>query len=695
MTGSHTLDLRNSTPADVHKAEALSNDTKNKIAELIQKATVCWKGGNRAAMTTGLCRIAEIAAEAGDRPKAIEVLEQARKSLFGVAGAQQSLVGRGDAISADGDLSRLAASLVVVGSTLGDRELVEQGLGFVGELRNAGFRCCALSRIFGHLLEKGELGRSAPIKKRLLHEMDSLSGAEYCLAVTALVKILAKMPAAKDEVASLLETGLARAKRDQRICPTAGANFGIGEAKALCDAIEKKLAAGALTGIGIAYAKAARLAGEKTFAERARDIARQLDGADRTGLCGEIAVAHAALGLHEKARQYLAEQKKGVDSIQEEWDRRNAEREHVVANALVGVIEGDSTLLERSLSAADRAENRELAILSLVEALVDLARAKDDPAIAEMAGAVAARLKEPPERNCRLADRVGILHRSGRSDKAEALISQALSDVESVSDPINRGSDYLSIAEAVLGSKMDIAWEKAANDAGRPEKQRMPAAATASPHGESRGKRTSPRAPDGDLPLVEEDSHGYKNQLISIDDAEQRLALAIGYRDMAVESGSKEAVEAVLTSLRCDSCGEISIALACTLAHLPGPYAKAVRSLIKEIYRETGDSTFFGGMPLLRLAYIAALERDLPCLKEMAESRDGDNGVALVKELVAYVEGQKAYGVYRVMAWGEGLDSSFRTSILERLPDHLPGKLALIEGLTEAVAYIKRHQDYH
>ena len=194
---------------------------------------------------------------------------------------------------------------------------------------------------------------------------------------------------------------------------------------------------------------------------------------------------------------------------------------------------------------------------------------------------------------------------------------------------------------------------------------------------------------------MERAAEGYKNQLINTNDPASRLRLGISFCEAVARDGNREAAEAVLTSLTCDDRGEVSIGLASALAQLSGPYVKAVRELILETYGKTGDSTFFGGMPLLRLAYVAALQRDLVRLKELAAMRDGDNGTPLVKELVGYVECGKGYGVYRVMAWGEGLDSSFHTAILETLPEHFPGKPALLSGLTEAVAYIKRHKDFH
>lgn len=223
------------------------------------------------------------------------------------------------------------------------------------------------------------------------------------------------------------------------------------------------------------------------------------------------------------------------------------------------------------------------------------------------------------------------------------------------------------------------------------QKVKIPAA-DASP---SAKQEASATASTTDLPLVEREAGNYESRLIQTNDPASRLRLGISLCDIFARDGNKEAVKAVLTSLTCDDRGEVSIGLACALAQLTGPYAKAVKDLILKTYGTTGDSTFFGGKPLLRLAYVPALQRDLARLKELAILRIEDNGTDLVRELAGFLENKKTYGVYRVIAWGEGLDGAFNPAILDAIPEDIMGKSALIAGLTEAAAYIKRHDDFH
>ena len=406
-------------PATVPNTTALSREAKTKIAELLHKAAACWGSGSPAVIATGLSRIAVLSAEAGDQRQAADLLERARTMLRDER----------DAISADSTLSQVAVCFAIAGTALTDSQLFERGLGSVGELHGVGFKGLALAKIFSHLSETDDTSRSASVKKRLMSQMDTLSGFEYCLTVGEVVRVLAKSPAAKAEVVALLETGLARARAD------------------------KLFGATAVRDIAIAYAKAARHLVDKELIERALDIAKELDGApDQAAVYGDAAVAYAVLGLPGEAKQYLDMEKAKIQSIHDAWDSKQAAIGHIVGGVLVGTIFSDPTLLEASVKAADSAENRELAIISIVEALVDVAETKNDPRIAAKAGEIADRLEEPFDRNCRLADRIYILRRSRRHEEAEALLARALSDAESVNESNSRGSAYCSIAEAVLRS---------------------------------------------------------------------------------------------------------------------------------------------------------------------------------------------------------------------------------------------------
>ena len=345
-------------------------DTREKAAEALGKL------GDKQAL-------GPLSAQAGNRQRTVELLEQ----------ASQLLRSERDGISADSTLADLAASFAIAGSALGDLQLFERGLSMVGQVYNVGFKSLALASVFGHLCGTGDATRSMSVKKQLLSQMESLSGFEYCLSATQVAEILAKTPAAKNEVASLLEMGLTRARSDHQFGATA------------------------VRDIGIAYAKAARHLAEKKFVERARDIARELHGAaERAAVCQDLAVSCAVFGAKDEAKNWLGKEKEATSSIEDSWARRTAETEVVVADFLVGTIVGDTALVEASLKAADAAENRKSVILSIVEAFVDIAKSKNDPALVAKAAEMAERLTEPFDRDCGLVDRVEILARTGHRD---------------------------------------------------------------------------------------------------------------------------------------------------------------------------------------------------------------------------------------------------------------------------------------
>ncbi len=413
----HASEEQPAQAARMPKAIALSNDKKGKIDELVEKATACWGSTSPSVTATWLSRTAVILAEAGDQLKATELLER----------AQSVLRDERDPISAGGTLSEVAASLAKAGSALGNPQLLERALGLIKEIPDTGFRAVALANILAYASETGDSSLRASVKKRLTSQMDFLTGFQYSLAAREAVKILAKSSAAKDEIVQLLETGLTRGKSDELFGETA------------------------VRDMGIAYAEAARDLAEKSLIERALDIAKQLDGAaDRATVYEDVALAYASLGLQDEAKQYLAKQKNETKSIEDSWDRKHAEMQNIVAAVLVGVLSSDGALVQEGLKAADNVEDRELALISIVESLVDIAKTRNDPSIVGKAGEVADRLEEPFGRDCRLADRVGVLCRSDRSEEAGALIAQASSDLEAISDSISRGSAYLEIAEAIL-----------------------------------------------------------------------------------------------------------------------------------------------------------------------------------------------------------------------------------------------------
>lgn len=106
--------------------------------------------------------------------------------------------------------------------------------------------------------------------------------------------------------------------------------------------------------------------------------------------------------------------------------------------------------IEEGLNGIEDGDDRELALIMIVEAMVDLAKMKKDPVIIDKAAEVAEKLGKAGNRYSRLTDRVDVLCQSGRYKDAEALIEKAQSTVETVSDRIDRGSLYLSIGEALL-----------------------------------------------------------------------------------------------------------------------------------------------------------------------------------------------------------------------------------------------------
>lgn len=275
----------------------------------------------------------------------------------------------------------------------------------------------------------GDTNRAASVKKRLMPLMDFLSGFEYSLTVEEVVKTLAKSQgqAARDEVVKLLETGLIRAESDEHFRDTSVRN------------------------IAISYAKAAQHLAQKKLIERALEINKRLEKASaRATIYEEAAVAYAALGLQDEAKQCLGKENDEIKYIEDSWDLSEAEIDHIAANVIVGVNLSDSNLIEEGLKAVDSSEDRELALLCIVEALVDIAKSKNNPNITAKAAEVADRLEEPFDRNYKLEDRVCIFCQSDRREEAEALIERALSDAEAVDDSISRGSAYLTVAEAVL-----------------------------------------------------------------------------------------------------------------------------------------------------------------------------------------------------------------------------------------------------
>ena len=59
------------------------------------------------------------------------------------------------------------------------------------------------------------------------------------------------------------------------------------------------------------------------------------------------------------------------------------------------------------------------------------------------------------------------------------------------------------------------------------------------------------------------------------------------------------------------------------------------------------------------------------------------------------VEDRTQPGSHVALTFDDGPHADGTPAVLEALPEHLPGKSALLAGLTEAVEYIKRHKDYH
>lgn len=403
-----------STPRTI---SVLPEDVKSRFSSFIQKATEYLYDTRPSVNASWLGRIAVVMAEAGFHSEAVDRLVKAREVIRNER----------DGISADSTLSELTVSFAKSGNLLNDAALLDRAMELVNELKAPGFRGIALAKMFGHLMETGSAARAEVVKKRMMTQMDFLTGFDYALTVGGVITVLSKIPSAKGEVEKLLETGLDRARSDKMFGDTA------------------------LRDMASSYAEAGQNLSDRKMIERAFEIAKEFkDASMRASICKDAAMAYAEMGLYDEAKQCLAKLDNEITLIQDDWNKGQAEIRRRVARVIVGTSAGDSTLIEEGLKDIEEGDDRELALISIVEAMVDLAKIKKDSAIINKAAEVAEKLDKAGNRYSRLTDRVDILCQSGRREDAEALIEKAQSAAETVSDRIDRGSLYLSIGEALL-----------------------------------------------------------------------------------------------------------------------------------------------------------------------------------------------------------------------------------------------------
>lgn len=107
-------------------------------------------------------------------------------------------------------------------------------------------------------------------------------------------------------------------------------------------------------------------------------------------------------------------------------------------------------LMDEGMRDVEKEDGRELTLISIADALVELAKARADASIVAKAGEVAEKLDKPLDRNTKLVMRVAVLCHTGHYEEADALIERVCSDAEKVGEENERGSAYLSVAEAIL-----------------------------------------------------------------------------------------------------------------------------------------------------------------------------------------------------------------------------------------------------
>lgn len=151
-------------------------------------------------------------------------------------------------------------------------------------------------------------------------------------------------------------------------------------------------------------------------------------------------------------------------------------------------------------------------------------------------------------------------------------------------------------------------------------------------------------------------------------DAHQRMRAVVELREMLSSSANREAAEEILLTVMNDFAGEVVLGSAFAVTNLPGRCAASFRQWTLEKFREAGDRSTSKGAPLLRLAYIAALEKDAATLKQMASLRQGEMGVDRITQLATAVDSSNDAEIFRILAWSEVLDRQYDTAVLKLLP---------------------------
>jgi len=174
----------------------------------------------------------------------------------------------------------------------------------------------------------------------------------------------------------------------------------------------------------------------------------------------------------------------------------------------------------------------------------------------------------------------------------------------------------------------------------------------------------------------------------------ERLEVVLELRETLFASGSSDATKELLETIKNDMTGEVVIGTAFACAHPPEHHASKFRDMTMSFFERSGSRSTSGGAPLLRLAYVAAFEKDIPTLKAMVSKRDEfDTGVDRIQEIAAALESNNTDFVFRVMAWSEGLDRQYQPQFLQPLRV-VAGADTFLPGLQSAVEYIRRTRQY-
>lgn len=174
----------------------------------------------------------------------------------------------------------------------------------------------------------------------------------------------------------------------------------------------------------------------------------------------------------------------------------------------------------------------------------------------------------------------------------------------------------------------------------------------------------------------------------------ERLEVILELRESLFANGSSDAAKELLDTIKNDMTGEVVIATAFACANPPEHVASKFREMTMGFFERSGDRSTSGGAPLLRLAYVAAFEKDITTLKAMVSKRDEfDTGVDRIQEVAAALESNNTDFVFRVMAWSEGLDRQYQPQFLQPLRV-VAGADTFLPGLQSAVEHIRQTRQY-